>query len=192
MNPKCDFFFKKTGKWQQEYDQLRMLALDTGLKEELKWGCPCYTLEGANVFLIHGFNNYCAILFHKGALMKDPKKLLIQQTENVQSARQMRFSNIREILDLAPAIKAYFKEAIRVEKSGEKVALKKPSEYKIPAEFKTRLDSFPGLKKAFEKLTPGRQRGYLLYFGSAKLAKTREERVEKNIPRILDGKGLED
>lgn len=192
MNPKVDFYFTKAKQWQDEYIKLRTILLDTELVEELKWGVPCYTLNGKNVVLIHGFKEYCALLFHKGALLKDTRKLLIQQTENVQAARQMRFTNIREIIDLEPVIKAYVKEAVEVEKSGAKVEMKKTTEFAMPDEFKTVLEANPKLKKAFEALTPGRQRGYLLYFSSAKQAKTREARIEKYMPQILAGKGVDD
>ena len=191
-NPKVDWFFKKDTKWKDEYERLRMIALNCGLTEELKWGCPCYTLDGQNVVLIHGFKDYCAYLFHKGALLKDPKSLLIQQTENVQSARQIRFTHVDQIADVENVLKSYIKEAMKLEKAGVKVPMKKTSEFKMPVEFKNVLDATPALKKAFAALTPGRQRGYLLYFSSAKQSKTREARVEKYIPRILKGKGLED
>ena len=192
MNPKVDWFFTKASKWQEEYSELRMLILDCGLTEELKWGCPCYTIEKSNIVLIHGFKNYCALLFMQGALLKDPKGILIQQTENVQSARQMRFTNIQEILKSKSTIKAYIKEAVKIDKAGLKVELKKTTEYKIPPEFQTVLDDMPELKTAFQSLTPGRQRGYLLYFSTAKQSKTRENRIEKYLQQILDGKGLED
>jgi uncharacterized protein YdeI (YjbR/CyaY-like superfamily) len=191
MNPKVDFFFGK-GEWQEETRLLREIALRCGLNEELKWGVPCYTLEKKNVVLIHTFKEYCAVLFFKGALMKDPKNILIQQTENVQAARQARFTNAKEITKLKSVLKAYIKEAMALEKSGQKVELKKTAEFTMPEEFRTKLQGSPGLKKAFATLTPGRQRGYLLYFSSAKQAKTREARVEKYIPKILDGFGLED
>jgi uncharacterized protein YdeI (YjbR/CyaY-like superfamily) len=191
-NPKVEWFFKKDTKWQEEYSQLRTIILDSGLTEELKWGCPCYTLEGSNVVLIHGFKDYCALLFHKGVLLKDPRKILIQQTENVQSARQIRFKHIDQIVDMEPTLKSYIKNAIKVEKEGLKVKLKEVAEFKMPAEFKKVLDSTPALKKAFHALTPGRQRGYLLYFSSAKLVKTRDERIKKFTPNILKGKGLDD
>ena len=192
MNPKVDWFFNKATKWQEEYDKLRMIVLDCGLTEELKWGCPCYTFEDSNIVLIHGFKEYCAFLFFKGALLKDPNGILIQQTENVQAARQIRFTNIEEIVKLESTLKAYIKEAIKVEKAGLKVPLKKASEFSMPEEFKNVLDATPKLKKAFYALTPGRQRGYLLYFSAAKQPKTRESRVEKYVKKILDGKGLED
>jgi len=192
MNPKVDWFFNKTTKWQEEYDRLRMIALDCGLTEELKWGCPCYTHEGSNIVLIHGFKEYCAFLFFKGALIKDPKGILIQQTENVQATRQIRFADVDEITNHERTLKAYIKEAIKLEKAGVKVPLKKTSEFKMVEEFKNVLDATPALRKAFYALTPGRQRGYLLYFSSAKQSTTRESRIEKNIPKILKGKGLED
>jgi len=191
-NSKVDWFFKKDTKWQDAYEQLRKIVLDCGLTEELKWGCPCYTLEGNNIVLIHGFKEYCALLFHKGALLKDPKKILIQQTENVQSARQIRFKHVDQIVDMESILKSYIKDAIKVEKAGLKVPLKKVSEFKMPIEFKNVLEATPALKKAFQALTPGRQRGYLLYFSSAKLSKTREERIEKYMPKILKGKGVDD
>lgn len=191
-NPKVDWFFNKATKWQKEYDKLRTIILDCGLTEELKWGVPCYTDEGKNIVLIHGFKDYCAILFPKGALLKDREKILIQQTENVQAARQVRFTNIREIIDLASVLKSYVKEAVKIERSGQKVELKKVSEYKMPDELKARLDKMPALKKAFSALTPGRQKGYIYNISSAKLSKTREARIEKYIPKIMEGKGLDD
>ena len=192
MNPKVDFFFNKTSQWQEEYKQLRTIVLDCDLTEELKWGCPCYTYNKKNIVLIHGFKEYCALLFMKGALLNDAKGILIQQTENVQSARQIRFTNVKEIVKLAPTLKSYIYEAIGVEKAGLKVELKKTTEYAIPEEFQARLDKSAALKKAFKALTPGRQKGYLFYFSQPKLSKTREARVEKYIPKILNGKGLED
>jgi len=192
MNPKVDWFFNKAKKWQEEYDKLRTIVLDCGLTEELKWGCPCYTFEDSNIVLIHGFKEYCALLFMKGALLKDAKGILIQQTENVQVARQIRFTHVDEIERLEPVLKTYIKEAIKLEKAGVKAPLKKTSEFKMPDEFKNVLDGTPSLKKAFYALTPGRQRGYLLYFSSAKQSKTRESRIEKSMPKILKGQGLED
>ncbi|PZX55878.1 uncharacterized protein YdeI (YjbR/CyaY-like superfamily) [Algoriphagus ratkowskyi] len=192
MNSKVDFFFDKASQWQEEYRQLRTLVLDCGLTEELKWGVPCYTYQGSNVVLIHGFKEYCALLFHKGALLQDEEGILIQQTENVQAARQIRFSNLSEIVTLKPTLKAYIYEAIEVEKAGLKVPLKKTKEYAIPAEFQVKLDENAELKTAFNALTPGRQRGYLLYFSAAKQAKTREARIDKYSPQILAGKGLND
>lgn len=192
MNPSANWFFDKQTKWQQAYRELREILLSLDLVEELKWGCPCYTLNKNNVVLIHGFKEYCALLFMKGAIMKDPKKILIQQTENVQSQRQIRFSSVDEIPKQRATIKSYIKEAIAIEKSGIRVELKKTNEYKVPEEFESALSEMKELKVAFGKLTPGRQRGYLLYFSSAKQAKTRNERIEKCIPNILAGKGLDD
>lgn len=192
QNPRVDWFFNKATPWKEEYALLRTIALDCGLTEELKWGCPCYTQAGSNVVLIHGFKDYCAYLFHKGALLKDPKRILIQQTENVQSARQIRFTHVDQITDMEPVLKSYIREAIKLEKAGVKVPLKKTSEFKMPEEFKNLLNEKPALKKAFNALTPGRQRGYLLHFSSAKQSKTRESRIEKCIPKILKGKGLDD
>jgi uncharacterized protein YdeI (YjbR/CyaY-like superfamily) len=191
-NPKVDWYFDKAEKWQEEVRKLRTIILDCGLTEELKWGKPCYTLEKSNIVLIHTFNEYCALLFMKGVLLKDPKNILIQQTENVQSARQIRFGNLREIIKLESTIKAYVKEAIEVEKAGLEVNFKKTKEFTMPEEFQHQLDKNASLKSAFEALTPGRQRGYLLYFSGAKQSKTREARVEKCLPRILDGLGLDD
>ena len=191
-NPKVDFFFSKAQKWQEEFRKLRTIVLACGLTEELKWGKPCYTFEKSNVVLIHGFKEYCALLFIKGALLKDAKDILIQQTRNVQAARQIRFTNIREIAKLEPVLKAYIKEAIEIEKAGLEVKLKKTSEFKVPDELQIKLDAMPVLRTAFDALTPGRQRGYVLYFSGAKQSKTRESRVEKWIPQILKGKGLND
>ncbi|HEV8140989.1 MAG TPA: YdeI family protein [Pyrinomonadaceae bacterium] len=191
-NPKVDWFFTKPGQWQQEYEKLRRIVLECDLTEELKWGCPCYTFEKRNIVLIHGFKEYCALLFFKGALLKDPKSILIQQTENVQSARQVRFTSAQEIVKLKTTLKAYIKEAIAAEKAGVKVNLKKTSEFRMPDEFKQKLKEMPGLKTAFTALTPGRQRGYLLYFSAPKQARTREARIEKSVPQILKGKGLND
>jgi uncharacterized protein YdeI (YjbR/CyaY-like superfamily) len=192
MNPKVDSYFDKAGQWQAEYKKLRQIILDCGLDEEYKWMHPCYTLQGSNIVLIHGFKEYCAILFIKGALLKDPDGILIQQTENVQAGRQVRFTNLQEIGKLEPILKAYIHEAIEVEKAGLKVNYKKPSEYTIPKEFQKELDGMPALKEAFYALTPGRQRAYIYYFSQPKLSKTREERVEKCIDQILDGMGLND
>jgi uncharacterized protein YdeI (YjbR/CyaY-like superfamily) len=191
-NPKVDWFFDKPGKWQESYEKLRTIILDCGLSEELKWGCPCYTFEKRNIVLIHGFKEYCAILFFKGALLNDADGILIQQTENVQAARQIRFTNVREIVKAKPILKAYIYEAIEVEKAGLKVKLKKATEFKIPEEFQNKLSEVPALKTAFYALTPGRQRAYLLYFSQAKQSKTRVARVEKCMPQILNGKGLDD
>jgi uncharacterized protein YdeI (YjbR/CyaY-like superfamily) len=191
-NPKVDFFFNKAKKWQEEYKKLRTIILDCGLTEEYKWMHPCYTFQGNNIVLIHGFKEYCAILFIKGALLKDIKGVLIQQTENVQAGRQIRFTNVREIVKLEPTLKAYIHEAIEVEKAGLKVKLKKTADYKIPKELQNKLDENLALKEAFYALTPGRQRGYIYYFSQPKLSKTREARIEKYIDRILDGIGLND
>lgn len=192
MNPKVDFYFSKAKKWQEELEQLRMIVLDCGLAEELKWGVPCYTFQKSNIVLIHVFKEYCAVLFFKGALLKDTAGILIQQTENVQAARQIRFTNIREIVEMEPIIKAYIYEAIEVEKAGLKVELKKHTDYSIPEEFQNKLNEIPALKTAFEALTPGRQRAYLLHFSAPKQSKTREARVEKSMLQILNGKGLND
>ncbi len=192
MNPKVDWFFDKDTKWKAEYAQLRKIVLDCGLAETLKWGVPCYTFQENNIVLIHGFKDYCALLFHKGALLNDTNKILVQQTENVQSARQIRFTKLREIINLKAVIKACIFEAIEVEKAGLEVKMKKTKEFEMPDEFKKKLDDNPDLETAFEALTPGRQRGYLLYFSQAKQSKTRESRIEKHIPKIFDGKGLND
>jgi uncharacterized protein YdeI (YjbR/CyaY-like superfamily) len=192
MNPKVDFFFSKAKKWQEEFEKLRMIILDCGLTEELKWGVPCYTFQKSNIVLIHGFKEYCAILFIKGALLHDVHGLLIQQTENVQAGRQIRFTNVREIVEMEPILKAYIHEAIEVEKAGLKVNYKKTSEFVIPEEFINKLEEVPGLQDAFDALTPGRQRAYILYFSAPKQSKTRESRIEKCIPQILNGKGLND
>ena len=192
MNPKVDFYFSKAKTWQKEIKKLRAIILDCHLAEELKWGCPCYTFEKNNIVLIHVFKEYCALLFFKGVLLEDTKGILIQQTENVQSARQVRFTNIQEVVKLEPILKAYIYEAVEVEEAGLKVELKKTVEYSIPDEFQKYLDKKLALKKAFDALTPGRQRGYMLYFSAPKQSKTRELRVEKYIPQILDGKGLND
>lgn len=192
MNPKVDFFFEKAKKWRDEFKKLRQICLDCGLTEELKWGKPCYTHQESNIVLIHGFKDYCALLFMKGALLKDRKGILIQQTENVQAARQIRFTNVRQILEMGATLKAYIKEAIAVEKAGLDVEYKKTSEFTVPEEFRNRLDESPALKKAFGALTPGRQRGYLLYFSAAKQSKTRQARIAKCEQQILNGKGLND
>jgi len=192
MNPKVDWFFDKDTQWQEEYAKLRMICLACGLSEELKWGQPCYTLGKSNVVLIHGFKEYCALLFFKGALLSDPHGILIQQTENVQGPRQLRFTNAVEIGEMATAIKQYIHEAIEVEKADLKVELKKTEDFKVPEEFQYKLDHIPALKAAFEALTPGRQRGYLFHFSKPKQSKTRAERVEKYIPKILAGKGWDD
>src|SRR5438128_3073002 len=192
MNPKVDKYLSKAKKWQQELEKLRMIVLDCGLTEELKWGVPCYTSQKSNIVLIHVFKEYCALLFFKGALLNDPNGILIRQTKNVQAARQIRFTNVREIVEMESILKAYIYEAIEVEKAGLKVNFKKTTEFLIPEEFQNKLDETPALKTAFEALTPGRQRAYLLYFSAPKQSKTRETRVEKCVQQILDGKGLND
>ena len=192
MNPSVDFYFIKAKKWQQEQVLLRSIILECAVKEELKWGCPCYTYQSTNVVLIHAFKEYCALLFMKGALLKDSKGILVQQTANVQSARQMRFTNSQEIAKLRTTIKAFIKEAIEVEKKGLKVPLKETADYTLPEEFQQYIDKMPKLKTAFNSLTPGRQRGYLLYFSAPKQTTTKFARIEKLIPDILKGKGLND
>jgi uncharacterized protein YdeI (YjbR/CyaY-like superfamily) len=192
MNPKVDFYFSRAKQWQEEFETLRMIILDCGLTEELKWGCPCYTFQKSNIVLIHGFKEYCALLFFKGALLNDAKGILIQQTENVQAARQVRFTNVREIVKLKPILKAYIHEAIAVEKAGLKVPFKKTKEFNMPEEFQNKLNKNPALKKSFNALTPGRQRAYILYFSQPKQSKTRQARVEKCTQQILNGKGLND
>jgi uncharacterized protein YdeI (YjbR/CyaY-like superfamily) len=192
MNPKVDFYFNKAQKWQIEIEKLRKIVLDCELNEELKWGCPCYTFQDNNIVLIHVFKEYCAFLFFKGALLKDAKSILVQQTKNVQSARQIRFTNLKEIDNMEDISRTYIHEAIEVEKAGLKVELKKTSEYIIPEEFQNKLNENPALKTAFNALTPGRQRAYLFYFSQPKQSKTRESRVENSIPQILKGKGIND
>lgn len=192
MNPKVDFYFNKAKKWEKELEQLRIIVLDCGLTEELKWGVPSYTFQQNNIVLIHVFKEYCAILFFKGVLLKDAHNILIQQTENVQVARQIRFTNVREIVKIKPIIKAYIHEAIEVEKAGLKVPLKETKEFKIPEEFQNKLDKNSSLRVAFEALTPGRQRAYILYFSAPKQSKTKASRVEKYLPQILNGQGLKD
>src|SRR5712691_1613589 len=179
MSPKVDAYLSKAKKWQEEFEKLRMIILDCGLTEELKWGKPCYTYQKSNIVLIHGFKEYCALLFFKGALLKDPKGILIQQTENVQAARQIRFTNVRQIVKMEPILKAYIHEAIEVEKAGLKVKFEKTADFKVPEEFQNKLDEIPALKTAFDALTPGRQRTYIFYFSQPKQSKTRESRVEK-------------
>jgi len=192
INPKANFFFDKAEKWKEELEILRGFALSAGLAEEVKWGCPCYTLQKANIVLIHAFKEYCALLFFKGALMHDPQHILIQQTENVQAARQIRFTSAVQIMDIAAIVKTYIYQAIEVERAGLKVELKKTTEFKIVSEFQSKLNTIPELKAAFEALTPGRQRAYLLHFSQPKQSQTRQARVEKYIPQILTGKGLND
>jgi len=184
MNPKVDWFFDKDSEWKEAYEKLRIICLDCGLTEELKWGQPCYTLNNANIVLIHGFKEYCALLLFKGALLNDPEGILVQQTENVQSPRQIRFTSAREIVKLEPVLKSYIQNAIDIEKAGLKVELKKTKDFTVPEEFQTKLDGSPALKAAFEALTPGRQRNYLFHFSKPKLSKTREERVEPMANRL--------
>lgn len=192
MSPKVDSFIKRQTHWRREFEQLREIILGTGLEEDLKWGQPCYSHGGKNVVLMHGFKEYCAVLFPKGALLEDPKRVLIQQTKNVQAARQIRFTGLADLKKKAPTVKAYVKQAIEIEKKGLKVPMKKTHEFEMPEEFARRLGEDQALKDSFGSLTPGRQRGYLLYFGSAKQAATREARIEKYVPRILEGLGLDD
>ncbi|NTU88295.1 MAG: hypothetical protein HGA54_00070 [Actinobacteria bacterium] len=192
MNPKVDEFIRREEKWQEEFKKLRMIVLDCGLTEELKWGNPCYLFEGTNVVLIHGFKDYCALLFIKGSLLHDTQGLLVQQTENVQAGRQIRFTNVQEIVEMETILKEYIHEAIEVEKAGLKVDYKKNIEFSIPEELQHKFDEIPDLKTAFEALTPGRQRAYVLYFSQPKQSKTRESRIEKSMQRILEGKGLND
>jgi uncharacterized protein YdeI (YjbR/CyaY-like superfamily) len=192
MNPKVDEFLSKARKWQDEFEELRTISLDCGLTEELKWGKPCYTFQKSNVVIIQGFKEYCALMFFKGALLKDEMGILVAMTENTQAARQIRFTKVQEIVEMEPILKAYINEAIEVEKAGLQVDFKETSEFEIPEEFQIKLDENPALKTAFEALTPGRQRAYLLYFSGAKQSKTRASRVEKHVPKILAGKGLQD
>ncbi|WFA05859.1 YdeI family protein [Bacillus sp. HSf4] len=192
INPKVEEFLSRATKWKKEFEKLRHIVLDCELTEEFKWMHPCYTFNNKNIVLIHGFKEYCALLFHKGALLKDPHGILVQQTENIQAARQIRFKNVEEIIELETILKAYIHEAIEVEKAGLEVDFKKNTEYQIPEELQKKFEEIPGLKAAFEGLTPGRQRAYILYFSQAKQSKTRESRVEKYVQNILDGKGLKD
>ncbi|WP_114822366.1 YdeI/OmpD-associated family protein [Chryseobacterium sp. KLBC 52] len=192
MNPKVNFFFENAGQWQEEFEKLRAIALSTDLVEDLKWGCPCYTYEGKNIFLIHGFKEYCALLFFKGALMKDPDNILIQQSKNVQAARQIRFTEVAQINDLEEVLRSYMFQAVEIEESGAKVEMKKTKEFEMAEEFQEKLNQDPALQDAFKALTPGRQRAYLLHFSSAKQSKTREARIEKCIPQIMEGIGLND
>ena len=191
-NPKVDDLLNNAEKWHEEFSALRTIILDCQLTEELKWGWPFYTFEQHNIVLMHGFKEYCALLFFKGALLKDPNGILIQQTENVQAGRQIRFTNDRQIVEMETILKAYIQDAVAAEKAGLKVDLKKTAEFTIPEEFQTALAEMPALKTAFEALTPGRQRAYILHFSAPKQSKTRVSRIEKCIPQILDGKGLDD
>jgi uncharacterized protein YdeI (YjbR/CyaY-like superfamily) len=192
LNPQVDEYLKNAKKWQEESKKLRRIILDCGLTEESKWGKPCYTFQNSNVVIIQGFKEYCALLFCKGALLKDAHRILIQQTENVQAARQIRFTSVPEIVAMEPTVKAYIHEAVEVEKAGLEVNYKKTSEFTVPEELQSKLDEIPAFKKAFKALTPGRQRGYLLYFSAPKQSKTREARIEKSMPQILKGQGLND
>lgn len=192
ISPRIEPGFARAGKWREEFEKLRAIILDFPLVEELKWGWPCYSFQNGNIVLIHGFKEYCALLFFKGALLKDPQRILIQQTENVQSARQLRFVSPRQVVEMKAVLKTYIQDAIDVEKAGLKVNLKKTAEFKIPEELETKFKKAPAVKAAFRALTPGRQRGYVLYFSAPKQSKTREARIEKCAPRILEGKGLND
>ncbi len=192
MSPSVDAFLARQGQWRAAFEKLRAIVCETGLTEDLKWGKPCYALEGRNVVLIHGFKEYCALLFHKGALLTDPDHVLIQQTENVQAARQIRFTSVQEVIDLEDTVRSYLREAIEVERAGLKVPLKKTADFKLPDELASALSASPTLQAAFAALTPGRQRAYIFHFSQPKLPKTRASRVEKNLPRILAGLGLDD
>ncbi len=192
MNPKVDARISGERQWKEEFKKLREIVLDCELAEELKWGQPCYCSGGKNIVLIHGFKEYCALLFMKGSLLEDPKGILIQQTENVQAGRQIRFTALQEIVKLEKTLKAYVRAAIEVERSGRKVELKKEADYEMPVELKLRLDRDRALKAAFEALTPGRRKGYMFYVSQAKQASTRESRVEKCVPKIMDGLGYDD
>lgn len=192
MNPKVDAFLKRQNKWRAEFEKLREILLSIGLEEELKWGHPCYALDGKNVVLMHGFKEYCAVLFHKGALLKDPERVLVQQTKNVQAARQIRFTSVQQVKKLEKTVKAYVREAIAIERAGLKVQFKKTEDFEVPEELRSRLGANAKLKKAFAALTPGRQRAYIFHFSQPKRPETRAARVEKNIPRILEGLGLDD
>lgn len=192
ISPSIDAFFSKTSRWKEEYNHLRSIILRLQLTEELKWGKPCYTLQGANVVLIHGFKEYCALLFHKGVMMNDPDGILVQQTENVQVPRQLRFTSLEQIREMEPSIMVYMQQAIEVEKSGKKVEMKETSDFPKPEEFLIALEENAAFKTAFEGLTSGRQRGYLLHFSQPKQSHTRLSRIEKHYQRILDGKGIND
>ena len=191
-NSQVDALLMRTKQWREEFTALRKIVHECGLSEELKWGCPCYAHEGKNIVLIHGFKEYCALLFFKGALLKDVEGILIQQTENVQAGRQIRFTNLHQIVGMKAILKAYILQAIEVEKAGLKIVLKKTSEFKVPEEFKIQLERMPALKTAFNALTPGRQRAYLHYFSQAKQSETRQARIEKYTKQILRGKGIND
>lgn len=192
MNPKVDFYFDKADTWQKELEQLRTIVLECGLTEELKWGTPCYTFQKNNIVLLHVFKEYCAVLFFKGALLHNTDGILIQQTKNTQATRQIRFTNVQQITEQKTILKTYIYEAIEVENAGLEVRFKKTDEFTVPDEFQQKLNEIPALKTAFEALTPGRQRAYLLYFAAPKQSKTRESRIEKYTLQILEGKGLKD
>jgi uncharacterized protein YdeI (YjbR/CyaY-like superfamily) len=192
LNPEVDAFLREAEKWREEMAKLRMIVLDCQLKEDLKWGKPCYSFQKNNIVIIQGFKKYCALMFFKGALLEDANGILIAPGKNTQAGRQVRFTDVQEIVELEPILKAYINEAIEAENAGLEVNFKETSEYSIPEEFQNKLDETTGLKTAFEALTPGRQRAYMLYFSGAKQSKTRESRVEKYIPHILNGKGLND
>jgi len=192
MSPKVDAFLRRQKTWRKEFTKLREIIVACDLTEDLKWGQPCYSLDGKNVILMHGFKEYCAVLFPKGALLKDPKSVLVQQTKNVQAARQIRFRGLEDVLEREKTLEAYIREAIEVEKAGLKVPFKRTKDFEMPEELESKLEESAALKEAFDALTPGRQRGYLLYFAQAKQAKTREARVAKYIPKILEGLGLND
>jgi uncharacterized protein YdeI (YjbR/CyaY-like superfamily) len=192
MNPRVDAYLRREKTWRKEFTKLREIILATGLTEAVKWGHPCYSVDGKNVILMHGFKEYCAVLFPKGALLKDPKGVLVQQTKHVQAARQIRFTSLADVVKAKKTLEAYIREAIQVEKAGLKVPMKRTKDFEMPEELERKLQDSAALREAFESLTPGRQRGYLLYFGQAKQAKTREERVAKYIPKILEGLGLDD
>lgn len=193
MNEQAERFFEKAKKWKEEFDLLREIVCENkSLNEDYKWMHPCYTFQGKNIVLIHGFKEYCALLFHNGALIRDTKSILIQQTENVQSARQIRFTNAEQIIKQKSVIKDYIKQALEIEKSGKKIELKKVVDYPVPQEFQQVLDEDKTFNQAFYSLTPGRQKGYLFYFNQAKQSKTRQARIEKYYQQILDGKGIDD
>jgi uncharacterized protein YdeI (YjbR/CyaY-like superfamily) len=192
MNPKVDVYLSEAKKWQKEFQELRRIILDCQLTEELKWGKPCYTFQQSNVAIIQGFKEYCALMFFKGALLNDANGILVKPGKNTQAGRQIRFTNVRDVVEMETILKAYIHEAIEVEKAGLKVEFKKTAEYIIPEEFQSKLDEIPALKTAFDALTPGRRRAYILYFSAAKQSKTRESRVEKSVQQILNGKGLND
>lgn len=192
LNPKVDKYLMRESKWKNEIETLRMIILECGLTEELKWGKPCYTFQNSNVVILQEFKEYCAMMFFKGALLKDPQGILVKPGENSHAARQIRFTHVKQLQDLELTIKKYIQEAVEVEKAGLQVEVKKVSEYTMPKELLDKFEEIPKLKEAFESLTPGRQKAYILYFSKAKQSKTRQSRIEKYIPHILNGKGLND